>query len=264
MRESDSERYHSTGIYREETLYYDLGYRFSDTKNSKTNLIINLDFSYYLFIVTLILEFALNINQILTIITFGIFISNKIINNNVNKFAKYWLFVIIFGHILDYIIGDNIIEPGKFIQNNLTLYVWITEITWIILFGMEALVVFQPMTPPNVDGITVHPASEEEKKNYKSLRKRIHGTEFEIMDLNQIVDFKNLSRNLINQSKIILIILIGFVSLDILIWFISGNLGGGNNIKEQYIVSGMALILFITIIAFYNQLFPPNQINESN
>ena len=66
---SDPEIYKSIGLYREESLYYELGYKFSDNGGKVTKKVFNRDFIPYLVFVSLGIQFLINISQVFTLLT---------------------------------------------------------------------------------------------------------------------------------------------------------------------------------------------------
>ncbi|MHA2402566.1 MAG: hypothetical protein ACXADH_06195 [Candidatus Kariarchaeaceae archaeon] len=255
---SSNENQNSQSVIREDTMYYDLGYRHSQHLGRKVNKAITRDFSLYLLLNSAILHLIFGIQQLITIIIISIFYSHQLFTQRENsrKISSFTLISILIATVVDHSRSDIIVEPGKFIHGELTILVWILELTWIIIFGVQAIITLQPYTPLFSQGKTVQPETTQSKEEFSKLQNQLTGTDFSLIDEQQLISTQSLQivyqRIIINMVAFLVLI----VLLDIALWRIVGSFGSGINILEEYFVSGIALILFTLLISFSSILFP--------
>ncbi|MFV2015189.1 MAG: hypothetical protein ACC656_07175, partial [Candidatus Heimdallarchaeota archaeon] len=93
----DEQTFTSKGIFREETLYYDLGYRFAQLRGRSPHKMLELDLTVYLFVISLILQFIFNIQQLFTLSIIVIFFGySSFISTSENRSASIIVLGIVF------------------------------------------------------------------------------------------------------------------------------------------------------------------------
>lgn len=258
---SDAERYTSQAILREDTLYYDMGYRYSSDNGKKPNKAFNKDYTLLLLLTTFLIQSLVGVAQLFTLIGLLFLFILRYVATEKAK-SPMWMLLIIAGHVYDYREGKIIAQPGKLIQDQLTTMFWILEITWVIVLAYQFLIIFQPFTPLIAKDQTVKPETIEARKNYQKMLDRLEGTDYEVQTLTKLIDIDKLQQTLIGLIKIVAIILTSSIILDMLIWRIIFSLGGGTNVDEQYVITGMSLILFVILVAFSNLISPDEEKEE--
>jgi hypothetical protein len=260
----DEQTFTSTGIFREETLYYDLGYRFAQLRGRTPLKALEMDLTGYLFLVSLILQFAFGVQQIITLLVIILFfLYSSYVSTSENASASTLVLLLLFlANIFDHIIGGILITPGLILSGQLSIGVWLLELLWILLFSTQVIITLQPVTPVFLKGLSVQPETTKAKEDYESLKFRTSATEFEIRDVDTSLDLNLLRNNLISLLKTVGIVVLIAIVTDLVIWVIVGSFGGGSNIEEQYFVSGLVLILFILLYIASGILFPEEKAEE--
>ena len=261
----DDQTFTSKGIFREETLYYDLGYRFAQLRDRTPQKMLDLDLTGYLFAISLILQFIFDIQQIFTLTVIVIFfVYSSFISTSENKSASIIVLGMLFiANVLDQIFGGVFITPGLIVTSKLTFIVWILEIVWILLFSTQIIITLQPVTPVFLKGLSVQPETEKAKTDYEFLKFRTRGTDYEIKEVHTSLELELLRENLLYLLRMIGAVVSAALLIDIIIWTIVGSFGGGSNISEQYFISGLILVLFIFIYLSIGMLFS-NPIENDN
>jgi len=256
---SDPEIYKSIGLYREESLYYELGYKFAENGKGSSR-VFNRDFIPYLALISLGIQFMVGISQIFTLLTLTLIYSFRLTFGNGNRaIGLKTMILLITVHTIEYNVNNVLVLPGQIIQDQLTFGFWFLELVWIIVFGFQALTSFQPHTRGYEKGKTVQAESASAKREYKNLTKRTEGTDYYLGSLLQLVNLSRLQESM-KQMIITILTIFGIIVIgDMIIWSIVQNLGGGTNIKEEYFISGMSLILYIALIGFSKLIFPDKE-----
>ena len=261
---SDPEIYKSIGLYREESLYYELGYKFSDNGGKVTKKVFNRDFIPYLVFVSLGIQFLINISQVFTLLTLILIYSFQLTFRNSDRTLGIKTMILLVSvHSIEYHENNIVVFPGEIIQGQLTFGFWILELLWIILFGFQALTSFQPHTKSYEKGKTVQAESESAKREFKNLTRRTEGTNYYLGSLLTLVNLSRLQESMKQMVVTILTIFGVIVVGDLIIWSIVQNLGGGTNVREEYFISGMSLILYVALIGFSKLIFPDNEEEDS-
>ncbi|MCE7734889.1 MAG: hypothetical protein GPJ54_08440 [Candidatus Heimdallarchaeota archaeon] len=265
MSEED-QTFTSKGIFREETLYYDLGYRFAQLRDRTPQKMLDLDLTGYLFAISLILQFVFVIQQILTLAIIVIFfVYSSFISTAENKSASIIVLGTLFlANVLDHILGGVFITPGLIITGRLSFVVWVLELVWILLFSTQIIITLQPVTPVFLKGLSVQPETVKAKKDYEFLKFRTQGTDYEVEDVHTSLDLELLRENLIYLLRMIGAVVSAALLIDVFIWTIVGQFGGGANVSEQYFISGLILVLFIFIYVSTGMLFSNPSENNNN
>ncbi len=253
---SNPERYRSRAVYREENLYYDLGYRFSTTNGNKPLKGFNKDYTLALLGTSFAIQVLLDISQIFTILSILILIMMRYLSEDKSRSPVFIMFVII-AHVYDYMNEDVVANPGKIIQGKLTTAFWFFEIAWISILAYQFLIIFQPYTPLIAPGQSVKAETREASDLFNKMKKRSIGTEFELLPLKKLINIEKLQETLISISKLVILITAGSIIIDIIIWQIIYSFGGGDNIFEQYIISGMSLVL-LSLLVFFSKYISPD------
>lgn len=261
----EDQTFTSKGIFREETLYYDLGYRFAQLRDRTPQKMLDLDLTGYLFAISLILQFIFDIQQIFTLAVIVIFFGySSFISTSENKSASVIVLGTLFvANVLDQISGGVFITPGLIITGRLSFVVWILELVWILLFSTQIIITLQPVTPVFLKGLSVQPETVKAKKDYEFLKFRTQGTDYEIEDVHTSLDLELLRENLIYLLRMIGAVVSAALLIDVFIWTIVGQFGGGTNVSEQYFISGLILILFTFIYLSTGMLFS-NPVENDN
>lgn len=265
MSEED-QTFTSKGIFREETLYYDLGYRFAQLRGRTPEKMLDLDLTGYLFAISLILQFIFNIQQIFTLAVIVIFFGySSFISTSENKSASIIVLGMVFlANVLDQISGGVFITPGLIIAGRLSFVVWILELIWILLFSTQIIITLQPVTPIFLKGLSVQAETVKAKKDYEFLKFRTRGTNYEIEEVHTSLDLELLRENLVYLLRMIGAVVSAALLIDVFIWTIVGQFGGGTNVSEQYFISGLILILFVFIYLSTGMLFSSPVENENS
>jgi hypothetical protein len=261
---SDPETYKSVGLYREESLYYELGYKFSDNGGKISKKVFNQDFIPYLAFVSLGIQFMVGISQIFTLLTLALIYSFRLTFKNDERTTGIKTMILLLAvHTIEYRENGIFALPGQIIQGQLTFGFWFLELMWIIIFGFQALISFQPYTKSYEKGKTVQAESEVAKREFKGLTERTEGTDYYLGSLLTLVNISRLQETMKQMVMTILTIFGIIVVGDLIIWSIVQNLGGGTNIREEYFISGMSLILYLALIGFSKLIFPDSEEEDS-
>ncbi|MHA2030044.1 MAG: hypothetical protein ACW99Q_11675 [Candidatus Kariarchaeaceae archaeon] len=265
MSEED-QTFTSSGIFREETLYYDLGYRFAQLRGRTPKKALEMDLTGYLFLISLILQFAFGIQQIITLIIIILFfLYSSYVSTSENASASTFVLGLLFlANIFDHLIAGVFITPGLILNGQLSFGVWILELAWILLFSTQVIITLQPVTPVFLNGLSVQPETNKAKEDYESLKFRTMGTDFEMQEMDTALDLNLLRENLLRLLKTVGFIVVLALVIDIILWVIVGSFGGGSNIEEQYFVSGLVLILLIFLYLSSGILFAGDNDEEEN
>ncbi|MDH5401326.1 MAG: hypothetical protein OEZ01_04575 [Candidatus Heimdallarchaeota archaeon] len=265
MSKSD-EGFVSEGLYREESLYYDLGYRFATNDGKEVVRAFDRDYVLYLLGTSIFLMMMGGIIQIYTIsiIVIHLFYSRYSNQSAKNTVKIPVLLLIILANVLDHQLSKVTLQPGELFQNKLTPTVWVIEIIWVIIFSLQALTTLQPTTPPIGPEPAVQPATSETLFNYETLSERLQKSNFDL-NLNEkninIEQLRQIFKQLVNY-----IFGVTFVAIiiNLILWRILGSYGGGRNLAEEYLISGMVLILFVILMVFSNYIFPDEDIVDTH
>lgn len=261
---SDPEMYKSIGLYREESLYYELGYKFSDNGSKISKKAFNRDFIPYLAAVSLGIQFIIGISQVFTLLTLALVYSFRLtFGNGERTLGIKTMILLISVHTIEYRENNIIVLPGQIIQDQLTFGFWFFELLWIIIFGFQALTSFQPHTKSYEKGKTVQAESESAKQEFKNLTRRTEGTDYYLGSLLTLVNLSRLQETMKQMVITVLTIFAIIVFGDLIIWSIIQNLGGGTNVREEYFISGMSLILYISLIVFSKLIFPDDETKDT-
>ena len=257
--------YTSRGIFREETLYYDLGYRFSSIRGRKPVRAINIDLTSFLLMVSILLQFLASIRQIFTIgLLVVYYVYSSYFSGKEEKATGLWILVLIMiVFIMDHIIGGISIAPGNVLSAKMTALAWVLEITWILLYSTQLLIVLQPTTAVIDKNRSVMPESDLAKAEYRSLRQRIQSTDYEVKSVKNIIDIELLRNNFVYLLQVIALIVAGILIIDFFIWQIVGSFGGGKNIRENYFISGLVFVLLFFLFSSTNLLYPSDAIGSN-
>ncbi|OLS27215.1 MAG: hypothetical protein HeimC2_13250 [Candidatus Heimdallarchaeota archaeon LC_2] len=260
------ETFTSKGIFREETLYYDLGYRFAQLRGRKPYKSLNFDLTGYLLVISLILHIVYGIQQIFTIGVMIVFILySSLFGSKDNKSASTAVLTILFiSNVFDHIIGNVFISPGLLIEGRLTVTAWILELCWILLFSTQIMLTLQPTTPVFLPNFSVQPETVKARTDFDLLKYRTSGTDFQIDTVDSVLNLELLKINLINLLRTVGLIVLVALIFDIIIWEILGSFGGGSNIVEQYFISGLILVLFLFILLSSGMLFGDEEEDEED
>ncbi len=238
-----SDRYKSIGIYREEQLYHELGFRFIQNKNDKiiNNKNIGL---FYIIALTLMIHIFVTY-QIFTIILIMFYFLLR--NYPLSKAVSI---LVLIGHSLDYLMNGYIIPIDRLIDDKITILFWILEIFWIIAYGYYLLSIMIPTN--SIDPkITVKPVRDDSIKLYESMKKRLVGTKYEINNWGTRIELKELQYVINNLIYIIIIIFLSVLIIDYIIWIVLPTISTGNNVKEIYFTSVLSLLLYLLLIVNY-------------
>ncbi len=251
------ESFTSKGIFREETLYYDLGYRFAQLRGRKPYKSLNIDLTGYLLVISLILQIAFGIQQFFTLFVMVIFIIySSFFGSKESKSASTFVLTLLFlSNIFDHIVGNVFISPGLLIEGKLTIITWTLEIAWVLIFSTQIMLTLQPTTPVFLAGFSVQPETLKARTDFELLKYRTSGTDFQIDTLDSVLNLDLLKINLINLLRTVGLLVLAALVFDMIIWGILGAFGGGTNIVEQYFISGLILILFLFIFVSSGMLF---------
>ncbi|MHA2098251.1 MAG: hypothetical protein ACW99A_06160 [Candidatus Kariarchaeaceae archaeon] len=262
----EDQTFTSSGIFREETLYYDLGYRFAQLRGRTPKKALEMDLTGYLFLISLILQFAFGIQQIITLIIIILFfLYSSYVSTSENASASTFVLGLLFlANIFDHLIAGVFITPGLILNGQLSFGVWILELAWILLFSTQVIITLQPVTPVFLNGLSVQPETNKAKEDYESLKFRTMGTDFEMQEMDTALDLNLLRENLLRLLKTVGFIVVLALVIDIILWVIVGSFGGGSNIEEQYFVSGLVLILLIFLYLSSGILFAGDNDEEEN
>ncbi len=264
MMMSDPETYKSIGLYREENLYYELGYKFSDNGSKISRKVFNRDLIPYLAAASLGIQFIIGISQIFTLLTLALIYSFRLTFRNGDRTLGIKTMIILISvHAIEYRENNIVVFPGEIIQGQLTFGFWALELIWIVIFGFQALSSFQPHTKSYEKGKTVQAESESAKQEFRNLTKRTEGTDYYLGSLLTLVNLSRLQETMKQMVVTILTIFGVIVVGDLIIWSIVQNLGGGTNVREEYFISGMSLILYIALIGFSKLIFPDKEEEDS-
>lgn len=253
----EDQTFTSKGIFREETLYYDLGYRFAQLRDRSPQKILDLDLTGYIFIISLVLQFAFNVQQIFTLAVLVLFFgySSFISTSEYKSSSIVVLGLVFFANVLDQISGGIFITPGLIVTDKLSAGVWILELAWILLFSTQIIITLQPVTPVFQKGTSVQPETPKAKHDYDLLKFRTRGSDFEIEEVKTTLDVELLRENLVYLLRMIGAVVGAGLLIDFIIWTIVGSFGGGTNVSEQYFISGLILVLFLFIYFSTGMLF---------
>ncbi|MHA2249886.1 MAG: hypothetical protein ACXAD7_05970 [Candidatus Kariarchaeaceae archaeon] len=255
----------SGALYREESLYYDMGFRFAQTRGRKAQKAIDKDFTGYLLLISLGLHFLFDVNQFLTIVILVlIYLYRAIIEKEGSyRISASGMLALLVATTVDHKIGGVSARPGKLFDSQLTTVVWLLELVWVIAFGIQIIITLQPHTPILSKQSSVQPETKEANENYIQLIKRLEGSEFALYPLDKQVDIQGLQKTFQGIITYLLALVGVAVLLNLLLWRIVGSFGGGINLLEEYFVSGMSLVLFILLIVFSKNVFPEREIEEN-
>lgn len=259
---SDPERYTSRAIFREDELYYDLGYRFSTINGRKPKKAFAKDYSLWLLVFTFIIQTITSISQFYTILSLLILVAYRYMQNGTDRNYILVLLVIV-AHVYDYYSQKVQAIPGKLIQGKLTGIFWILETGWIFLLVYQVLIIFQPFTPIIAKDKSVVPETIEARENYDKMASRSLGTNFELKSVKKLIDIEQMQKIILQISKVVLVITFSSIILDFIIWQVIYSFGGGEIIFEQYLISGMSLVLLTLLVVFSNYIIPDKHENES-
>lgn len=258
------ETFSSKGIFREETLYYDLGYRFAQLRGRKPYKSLDLDLTAYLLGISLILQIVYDIQQFFTIAVMIVFILySTFFGSKENKSASTFVLALLFiSNVFDHLIGGVLISPGLLIEGKLTIITWLLEIIWILLFSTQIMLTLQPTTPVFLPEFSVQPETLKARTDFELLKYRTSGTDYQIDTLDSVLNLELLKINLINLLRTVGLIVLTALVFDMIIWGILGSFGGGNNVVEQYFISGLILVLFLFIFVSSGMLFSDEEEDE--
>lgn len=245
--------YTPANLIREENLFYDLGYKFIKQDTSKTEKSININLTAYLLFVSIIMHLIIQIQQTLTITILVTYYVYKTLENSKNREISIYVLIFIFiSHMTDYYLGSVQVEPGKLFTDRLTVFSWLLEITWVSIFTFQALISLQPTFKIFTSGHTVTPATSKSAVSFENLTKRLKGTEYQITELNEKIELKDMGENINSLIRIIYSIALFALVIDVFLWRIIGSFGGGENILEEYFISGLSMVLFLVLLILWS------------
>jgi len=236
-------------------LYYELEFNVKsgfEVEEDRLNSLI-----LYLLITSIALEILFSISQLITIVLILIYgLTQQYFPDYFSRGRKTVALVILLtGNIIDHAIAGIYIFPGSIITDEVSFLGWVFEIIWILIYGIEFMLVFSPTQPSFIAGRTVSPATESSKYSYSRLKKRVENSNYNIVDFENDVDTR-LVQSTFQQLVRYLIITFGvIVVLYIIIWQIISILSGGNNVEEAYFVSGISLIIYISLMIYSSNFF---------
>ncbi|MCY3411102.1 MAG: hypothetical protein INQ03_05620 [Candidatus Heimdallarchaeota archaeon] len=258
---SDPERYSSQGLYREEDLYYDLGFRFASSNGRKPMKAFSKDYTIVLLLFSFGIQLVLGISQLFSILALLFLFVMRYVNEERSQ-SPLFIIMVIVGHVYDYHLSGVVAIPGEIIQGKLTTGFWLMEMAWILVLAYQFLIIFQPYTPILAKNQSVKPATPETIEQYNKMRLRLEGSSFTIQPLAKLINIERLQQTLVNTSKLVMIIIGSAILIDYWVWDIIFSLGGGNNILEIYMISGMSLILFGILVGFSHLIAPDDEKEE--
>lgn len=236
-------------------LYYDLGYKLSKSRDhvvKAANSVI-----LYLFLTSVVLLFMFNIYQVFTLFLIIIYgASSQYFSDMMGTRERtIGLILILLANIVDHIAVGLIVLPGSIVNTRLSIFAWVFEIIWILIYGVEFLSIYAPVQQEMTPDRTVYPADVRSIKSYNGLVDRVAGSDYKLTDFEEEVDTSLLQRTFRNVVKYLIGIFIMIVIFDILIWEIISIFSGGNNVEEAYFVSGISFIIYLSIIIYSANLF---------